>query len=149
MKKNSPNDLLDEAIQLLETKRDLELILMKRELNGLFESLKPINIVKNTFRKVIASTDLKEGIVNTAIGVASGFMVKNILFRKTHNPFKLIARGILQTVTTGVVATNSDKIKSNSQKIFHAVLSTLTKRKKVNPESEVHAKEKIIASEPY
>lgn len=132
MKKKSPNDLLDEEIQLLETKRDLELILMKRDMNGLIESLKPINIVKNVFKKVSASTDLKEGVVNTGIGVASGFIVRNILFNKTHNPFKLIARVLLQTLTTGVVATNTDRIKSNSQNLFHALLSTIISRKKGN-----------------
>ena len=130
MKKKSPNDLLDEEIQLLETKRDVELIQLKQELNGLLESLRPINIIKDTFKKVTDSTDIKEGIGNTAIGVASGFLVKNILFRKTLNPLKLIARVILQTVTTGVVATNSDKIKSKSQNLFHAVFSAFTPRKK-------------------
>ncbi len=130
MKKNSPNDLLDEAIQLMETKRDMELIQIKYTLNEVLDSLKPINIIKDTFKKVTDSSDIKEGFGNTAVGVASGFLVKNILFRKTLNPIKLIARVILQTVTTGVVATNSGKIKSKSQNLFHALLSTVKSRKK-------------------
>lgn len=39
MKKISPNDLLDESIQVLEIKRDMELVQLKQELNGLLESL--------------------------------------------------------------------------------------------------------------
>ena len=123
MKKKSPNDLLDEAIELLEAKRDVELIQLKQELNGVLESLKPINIIKDTFKKMTNSTDLKEGIGDTAIGVASGLLVKNIFFRKTYNPLKLIARTILQTVVTGFAANNSSKIKSTGQNLFHAILS--------------------------
>ena len=125
MKKKSPNDLLDESIQLLETKRDGELIQLKEGLNELLDSLKPINIIKHTIKKATASTDLKEGIGKSAIGVASGFLVKNILFRKTLNPVKLIARGILQTVAIGFTATNFDKIKSTGKNLFHALLSKI------------------------
>ena len=123
MKKNSPNDLLDEAIDLLETKRALELIHLKEQLNEVLESLKPINLIKDTIKKVTTSPDLKSGIGTTAIGVASGLLVKNILFRKTHNPLKLVARTMLQTVAAGIATNNSDIIKSTAQSIFHALLS--------------------------
>jgi len=123
MKKKSPNDLLDEAIVLLEAQRDLELFQLKEQLNEVLESLKPINLIKDTIKKVTTSPDLKEGIGTTAIGVASGLLVKNILFRKTHNPLKLIVRTVLQTVAAGIATNNSDKIKSMGQKLFHAIFS--------------------------
>ena len=122
MKKKSPNDLLDESIQLLETRRDLELVQIKQELNGLLDNLKPINIIKNTFKKATASTDLKEGIGKTAVGVASGILVKNILFRNTLNPVKLIARGMMQTAAIGLAATNFDKMKLKGAKLLLAIL---------------------------
>ena len=125
MKQTTPNSLLDEAIQQLETKRDMELIQLKSGFNEVLDSLKPINLIKDTLRKVTTSTDLKEGVGKTAIGVASGLLVKNILFRKTHNPLKLIARVMLQTVATGLAASNSDKIKSTGQKLFHVLLSKI------------------------
>ena len=125
MKKNSPNDSLDEATALLETKRGQELMQLKEQLQLIHESLKPINLIKDTFEAVTVSPDLKDGIGKTAIGVASGLLVKNILFRKSRNPLKLVARIVLQTVATGIAANNSDKITSIGQKLFHALLSKI------------------------
>jgi len=139
MKKNSPNDSLDEAIGLLETKRALELIQLQDHLNEVLESLKPINLIKDTIKKVTTSPDLKEGIGKTAIGIASGLLVKNIFFRKTRNPLKLIARTVLETIAAGIASNNSDKIKSTGQKLFHALLSKIKPNKSVDHESEMPA----------
>ena len=125
MKTKSPNDLLDDSIQLLEAKRDLELIQLKQGLNEVLDSLKPINIIKDTIKKVTSSSDINEGIGKTALGIASGFLVKNILFRKTLNPAKLIARGMVQTAAIGLAATNFDKIKLRGHKLLHALLSKI------------------------
>lgn len=125
MKKNSPNDLLDEEIEVLEIKRTQQLIQLKEQLHAVHESIKPINIIKDTVRKVTSSPDLKSGIGKTAIGVASRLLVKNLIFRKTHNPLKLFAGIVLQTVASGIASNNSDKIKSTGQKLFHALLSKM------------------------
>ena len=125
MKKNSPNDLLDEAIDLLESKRSLELFQLKEQMNEVLDSLKPINLIKDTFKKVTTSPDLKSGIGKTAIGVASGLLVKNIIFRKTQNPFKLVVRTMLQTAAVGIAANNSDKIKSKGILLLHTLLSKI------------------------
>jgi len=139
MKKNSPNDSLDEAIALLETKRGQELMQLKEQLHLVHESLKPINLIKDTFKAVTASPDLKDGIGKTAIGVASGLLVKNILFRKTHNPLKLVARTVLETIAAGIASNNSDKIKSTGQRLFHALLSKIKLTKNRDHESEMPA----------
>ncbi len=121
----TPNELLDESIQLLEAKRDLEVIQLKLELNELVESLKPINIIKDTLKKVTNSTDIKEGIGKTAIGLASGLLVKNILFRGAHGPLKSMARNLMQIVTTGFVAKNAENLKTTAQKLFHGLISKI------------------------
>jgi len=139
MKKNSPNDSLDEAIVLLELKRDLELLQLKQQLNEVLESLKPINLIKDTFNAVTASPDLKNGIGKTVLGVASGLLVKNILFRNSYNPLKVVAGIVLQTVASGLAAKNSDKIKSTGQRLFHAILLKFKRNKNGEHESEMPA----------
>jgi len=129
MKQPSPNDALDAAIAVLETKRDNELLQIKEQIQEVQESLKPINIIKNTFKTVSESPDLKNGIGKTVIGVASGLLVKNILFRKSHNPLKIAAGYVIQTIATGIASKHSDKIKSTGQKLFHALLSKLKRNK--------------------
>ena len=125
MKKNSPNDLLDEAIDLLESKRATELIQLKSHINEVLEGLKPINLIKDTFKKVTTSPDLKSGIGKTAIGIASGLLVKTLIFRKTHNPLKILARTAMQTAAVGLATYNSDIIKSKGQQLFHVLLSKI------------------------
>lgn len=122
MKKKSPNDLLNDSIQLLEAKRDLELIQLKQGFEEVRESLKPMNIIKETIKKVTFSSDVKEGLGKTAIGVASGFLIKNLLFRNTLNPAKLVARGVVQTAAVGLTASNLDKIKLKGAKILRSLL---------------------------
>ena len=122
MKKKSPNDLLAESILLLEAKRDLELFQLKQEFEEVRESLKPINIIKGTIKKATSSGDIKEGIGKTAIGAATGFLVKNILFRKTLNPANLLARAVVQTASIGLAATNIDKLKLKGAKLLRALL---------------------------
>lgn len=131
MKNNSPNDALDQAIHLLETKRDLELVVLKQGLNDLVDSLKPINIIKDTFKKITTSSDLKEGIADSAIGLSSGILVKNLIFRNTHNPLTRALRGMVQTVVTGFVANNSEKIKAVSQDLFLGLLSKIRRKKRL------------------
>lgn len=123
MKKNSPNEMLDAAIELLESKRRIELIQLKGQVNEVLESLKPINLIKDTFKKVTASPDLKSGFGKTAIGIASGLLIKILLFRKTHNPLKILARTAVQTAIVGIASYNSDKIKSTGQGVFRALFS--------------------------
>ncbi len=125
MKNLLPNESLVEAIALLEAKRDRELIELKEQFHAVNESLKPINLIKDAFRSVTASPDLKNGIDKTLIGGFSGFLVKNILFRNSFNPLKIITRIGLQAITASFAAQNSDKIKSTSQKLFHAILSKI------------------------
>ncbi len=137
MKKHSPNDSLDEAIALIEIKRDKELIELKEQFNEILESLKPVNLIKDTFKAVSASPDLKNDIGKTALGVASGLLVKNILFRNSHNPLKIIASIVLQTVASSFASKNSDEIKSTGQKLFHAFFSK-RKKTKNNVESKIY-----------
>ncbi|MEP7197498.1 MAG: hypothetical protein ABI851_13335 [Saprospiraceae bacterium] len=122
MNKISPNDSLNLSIALLEKNHDRELIELKERLHAVLESVKPINIIKDTFKAINVSPDLKNGISKTVIGVASGFLVKNLLFRDSHNPLKMIASITLQTITSSFAIKNSDKIKSTGEKLFHVLL---------------------------
>jgi len=129
MKKISPNEVLNNAIILLEAKRDREFFELKEQFHAVQESLKPINILKDTFNAVSTSPDIRNGIGKTLLGVTSEFLMRNIFFRKTYNPIKIIAGLALQTVVTGITTNNSEKIKSIGQKIFSSIFSKLKNKK--------------------
>lgn len=118
MKKVSPNGELNQLIDSMEKKRDEELIQLKEQMRAVHESLKPINLIKDTFKAVATSPDLKNRIGKTAIGIASGFLVKKVFFRNSRNPLKIISSIALQTIASGFATKNFNKIKSSRSKFF-------------------------------
>lgn len=79
MKKKNETDALNEAISLLENKQAHELKLLKEQFQVAYESLKPINIIKSTFREVTSSPEIKNNIVNNAIGLTTGYLSRKVL----------------------------------------------------------------------
>ncbi len=132
MKIISPNDSLNESIVLLEIKRDKELNDLKQQFHEVYESLKPINLLKDTFKEITTIPDLDGGIGKTVIGVAARFLVKNIFFRNSYNPLKKIANIALQNIVSSFASNHSDKINALGQKLFHALLSKLKHHKNRN-----------------
>jgi hypothetical protein len=79
---------LKEAIRELEQKQSADFILLKEEYNRTYKSFKLSNILKNTFKDLVKSPELKTDIVNGAIGLATGVVTKKLLVGKTINPIK-------------------------------------------------------------
>lgn len=123
MKKVTPNDTLNEAIALLEIKSAAQLADLKSQFHITYESLRPVNLIKNTLKEATASPTLKKGISSAAIGMASGYIVKKLLFRSSLNPIKIAAGLVMQTLATNLATKNSDNIKSGGQKLVHALIS--------------------------
>lgn len=105
----SKKQLLDEAIVLLENKQALELRLLKEQFQTTYESLKPINLIKSTFKEVGTSPDLKKDILNTALGLATGYLTKNPV-SLAGTPVKKMLGTIAKFALAKLVSTNSDKI---------------------------------------
>lgn len=117
---------LNAAILHLENKQAQEGVLLKEQFNITYESLKPINLVRNTFKEIVSAPDLKEDLLKTSIGLASGYFSKKIAIGSTNNPFKQILGSFLQMGVTNVVSKNADGIKSK----FTDILSVILKKKK-------------------
>ena len=66
MKIKNETDSLNEAIILLEGKRAKELELLKELFNSGYESLKPINLIKSTFKEVSSSPEIKNNILSAS-----------------------------------------------------------------------------------
>ncbi|MEO6190586.1 MAG: hypothetical protein ABIO44_09800 [Saprospiraceae bacterium] len=139
MNKLSPNDSLNVAMSLLETKREIELHELKERFHAVQESVRPINLIKDTFKALTVPPDLNNGISKTLIGVASAFLVKKVLFRNSYNPLKIITSIAVQTITSSLAIKNSDKIKSTGEKLFHALLWKVKEYRKEIREREMQS----------
>ncbi|TDE44428.1 hypothetical protein E0I26_08660 [Flavobacterium rhamnosiphilum] len=112
MKTINETDLLKETIQLLRIKQANELVHLKDQYYYTYESLKPLNLIKNAFGQMATSSDFKGNILGNVIGISTGYLTKKILLGSTHNPVKRILGTLLQFVITNVVTKHSDTSKS-------------------------------------
>jgi len=124
MKRSSELQALTDSINRLQIKRSREWILLRDQFHDTYESLKPINLIKHTFKEASSSTEIKEGIVSNVIGLTTGYFTKAILIGSSANPIKKILGTLLQFTVATLVAQNSDSIKS----IGKVVLDKLFKK---------------------
>jgi len=111
MKKAKASISLKQLILVKETEHFVEGKLLKEHFHRTYESLKPINIIKNTFKEIISAPDLKTNLVDAAIGFTTGFVAKKIFTGRSHNPLTKLVGNILEMVIAGKVAKNADEIK--------------------------------------
>ncbi len=124
MKKSRELQALTESINRLQIQRSHELILLRNQFHLTYDSLKPINLIKHTFKEVSSSAEIKDGMLNNAIGLTTGYFTKAILIGSSANPIKKIVGTLLQFTVATLVAQNSDSIKS----IGKVVLDKLFKK---------------------
>jgi hypothetical protein len=123
---NSETDLRN-AILELETRQAREGKIMKEQFNLTYNSIKPINFLKNTFKEVGESQDLKNNIINTSLGIATGYLSKVLYEKLSHNPVKKLFGSILMYGITNIVTKNPQVIKSLSNKLFSNINTRLGK----------------------
>ena len=111
------------SILLLEAKQAEEAILLKEQLKETYESLRPINLLKNTIKELSSAPDLKGDIINASLGIASGYLSKKIAIGSTHNPFKQLLGSLLQMGVTSLVTKNAEGIKSTAMNLINNIFS--------------------------
>lgn len=121
------------AIQQLEVQQANELILLKEEFSRTKEGLKPMNILKGTFKEAVDMPDFKTGIINAAIGLTTGILAKKIIIGKTLNPLSKLLGLILEGFVANKVSNNAGEIKSLGSIILSKIFN---RSKKVEKEVE-------------
>ncbi|MEO8760108.1 MAG: hypothetical protein ABI388_03290 [Bacteroidia bacterium] len=118
MENKSQMQLLDERIYSLKNKQTEELILVKEQFHVVYESVKPMNLIKSAFHDMTSSSDTKNGLVDSAIGLATGFLSKKLLFGSSINPIKNILGSVLQQAVSNIVANHAEGIKSKGANLI-------------------------------
>ncbi|HAG15498.1 MAG TPA: hypothetical protein DCG69_03105 [Bacteroidales bacterium] len=128
MKKIDLEAELKVAILLLESKQAEEEKMLKEQFHLTYESVKPINMIKNTFKEVVSSQDLKEDFTTTMFGLTAGFLSKIIVEKITRNPLKkLVGTAVMYSVRKAIV-NNPEAVKLFSQ----FVLKHIFRKKEMN-----------------
>lgn len=104
--------LLKERIAFLEDRQRREIAMLKDQVIDTYESLQPINLLRDNLEKITSQSDLKNNILEGMIGVAAGYVSKKILVGSSQNPVRKIIGTLFQIGVTTFVAQNSGKIKA-------------------------------------
>jgi hypothetical protein len=67
-----------QRIQTLEMQQTIELNELKQQVHLSFESLSPMNYIKNTLHDITASPDIKSDLWKGVVGLTSGYLTSKI-----------------------------------------------------------------------
>lgn len=114
---------LNNEIKRLQTKQADELQVLREQFFITYDSLKPINLIKSMFSQVVASPEIKGNLMDTVIGMTTGYLSRKILTLGTAGPVRKIIGVLLQFAVTNVVSKHSEKIKQYGEGILEKVFS--------------------------
>jgi hypothetical protein len=112
MQKVTVADKLRKAILALELRQIEEGKLVAEQFKVTTESLKPLNLLRKVIDEIADPSELKDNLVQSAIGIFSGYISRKLLVRSSKNPILRLAGIIAQFGVTTFVANNSASIES-------------------------------------
>lgn len=120
---------LKKAIELLEVEQASNGQLLKEQFYMTYESLKPANIFKSSLKEVVSSPFIIDTLINTGVGLATGYLSKKIVVGTSVNIFRKLIGSVLQLGVTSAVRQHPDTLMSIGHFIFK-----LFRKKEKKPE---------------
>lgn len=120
--KNSAD--LKAAIVELENRKVNEKQALVNDFHAITESLKPLNLLKSTFHKVKESQGISGNILKAAVGLGVGLLSKKILISKSTSVVKTLLGSAIKMGVAGLVAKNTDNIKTSGTRFFKNIFSS-------------------------
>ena len=136
MQKPDASTSLKQLILEKESEMELQQILLKAQFRLTFESLKPINIIKNTLKQVVTSPEIKTSIINSAIGFISGFVAKKLFVGGSNNPLKKMGGSMLGTLVANKTEANAENIKNVGTLLLKKVIGMYYEKKQANGDKQ-------------
>jgi len=115
------------AILELEEKRAMDEKIVRDHFHQAYESIKPLNLIKSTFKEVAQSEDIKDELINTSIGLTAGYISKKIFEGVAGNPLKKLLGTALMFGVKSLVARNPETVKKLVGGLFAIVKKKIEK----------------------
>jgi hypothetical protein len=114
---------LKDAIRSLEEKQADQGRILKEQFFIVIESIRPVNIIKSTFKEVATSPKLMSEILSTTIGLAAGYVSNKSIVGSSGNLFRKLLGTVLQFGVTTLIIKNPDAVRSLGQTLLQRFLS--------------------------
>jgi hypothetical protein len=112
MQRITSKDTLRKAIITLEQKQIEDGKRLKEQFSIAYESLKPVNVLRNAiYELTTTSSELKENLLQSAIGLMTGYLSRKIVVRSSKNHLLRLAGIVVQYGVTNLVSNNSEVIR--------------------------------------
>ncbi len=112
MQKIDSTSSLSETIHELEVRRVEEGKMLKQQANQAYENIKPINLIKSTFKEALAAQDLRTDIINLSLGLIAGYVSKRVFSGLEDSPLKKLLGTSLQFGITLFIINNPETIQA-------------------------------------
>ena len=112
MQKVIATDTLRKTILMLEIRQIEEGKLLSEQFKATYESVKPLNILRKMIGEITEPSALKDNLVQSAVGLVSGYVSRKMLVGSSKNPILRLAGIIAQFGVTTLVANNSALIEA-------------------------------------
>jgi hypothetical protein len=106
---------LKDAIKVLETEQKEKGKLLREQLFLTYESLKPVNLLKNTLKDLFSTSHLMEDFSGTTLGMAIGYLIKKLYIKESQSKFKKIMGSVFQLGISKLIAQKAEYIKAIGQ----------------------------------
>jgi len=110
---------LETRILELEKLQAQQMIELKASGANIVNSLSPSNILKSALKDVAQTPDLRNTVINTAIGIGAGLLGKKLYVRGSKNIFKKISGSAMQFVIANFVRKKLPQMQNNNLQHNH------------------------------
>ena len=86
---------------------------LKEMAGNIVDSVSPAAIIRSTLKDIAVSPDLRSNVINTAIGLGTGFLGKKLFVGNSKNIFKKITGTALQFVVANFIRKKIPEMKEN------------------------------------
>jgi hypothetical protein len=101
---------LKESIRRLEIRQEEEGKILKEQFKITYESLKPLNLIKNSLRELANSVDIKNSIFETVVSIVSGYVSQKFIVNSKSSTMKKILGVLMQFGVTSFVSKKSEEV---------------------------------------
>lgn len=116
------------TIHLLEGEMDEQTQDLKEQLNILYRSFSPVNVVRDVFSEVATSDDFRANILTATMGLSTGYITKKLLFKKSSNPLKSLSGNLIQYGLANLLIHPSRTLKTIFLPLLGLILNNNRKR---------------------
>jgi len=121
MQNKDSSDHFRTIIVELKNKKEAEGALLKAEVHQAIERVKPINLIKSTFREVSTSKELENHIAKAAIVLISSYLSRKLFVRMASSPLKRLLGAVVLFGITNAMAKHPEKVKAVGRGLYNLV----------------------------